>query len=305
MKHSKVLVTLIICIGIITSVFVISKNNTNNTGVIEKKQNQDLLSTVDTSPSVDTDGDGLHDWEETLIGTDPKNPDTDGDGTSDGDEIKQNRDPRKTGPDDKNIIQNITQNKTDIYTENTLTEQVSKDFFNRYILAKQQNKNLTQQEAFSIAQSVIDNLSIPSTVVVYTTKNLIITQDISLSSKKTYAQNLSNAVNKNSPKNSESELIIFTRALQSQKESDLLKLDYIIKGYKGLIQDTLKIPVPQTGVADHLIYLNTLSAIYDDITYMRLIISDPIKAYAGFSNYQKDALRLGIAFENINAYLNK
>lgn len=38
--------------------------------------------------SLDSDGDGLLDDEETGLGTDPFNPDTDGDGLSDGDEVK-------------------------------------------------------------------------------------------------------------------------------------------------------------------------------------------------------------------------
>src|SRR5207247_5691563 len=36
---------------------------------------------------IDSDGDGLPDWVEIMIGTDPFNPDTDGDGLSDGDEV--------------------------------------------------------------------------------------------------------------------------------------------------------------------------------------------------------------------------
>lgn len=49
---------------------------------------------------LDTDGDGLLDWEEALWGTDPKNKDTDRDGTSDGTEVSMHRDPKKAGPRD-------------------------------------------------------------------------------------------------------------------------------------------------------------------------------------------------------------
>jgi outer membrane protein OmpA-like peptidoglycan-associated protein len=50
---------------------------------------------VDAGPGdVDSDGDGLFDKDEAIIGTDPYNPDTDGDGLSDGDEhFKQQTDP--------------------------------------------------------------------------------------------------------------------------------------------------------------------------------------------------------------------
>jgi peroxiredoxin len=43
--------------------------------------------------SGDTDGDGLSDMEEAMIGTNPDDPDTDGDGFKDGAEVDQNTDP--------------------------------------------------------------------------------------------------------------------------------------------------------------------------------------------------------------------
>lgn len=43
--------------------------------------------------SQDTDGDGLTNLQEFLLGTDPRNPDTDGDGVSDGEEVKRGTNP--------------------------------------------------------------------------------------------------------------------------------------------------------------------------------------------------------------------
>ena len=56
------------------------------------------LSTINASSSpseIDSDNDGLPDWEEALYNTDPHNIDTDGDGTPDGEEINEGRDPLK------------------------------------------------------------------------------------------------------------------------------------------------------------------------------------------------------------------
>ena len=50
--------------------------------------------------AVDSDDDGLSDWLEAKLGTDPYNPDTDGDGISDGWEIEHGYDPLSDDRDD-------------------------------------------------------------------------------------------------------------------------------------------------------------------------------------------------------------
>ena len=53
--------------------------------------------------AVDTDGDGLSDDQEVLLGTDPTSADTDGDGVDDGDEIAMGLDPTDADSDDDGI----------------------------------------------------------------------------------------------------------------------------------------------------------------------------------------------------------
>lgn len=53
-----------------------------------------------SNADIDSDGDGLKDWEEEIYGTDIEKSDTDADGTDDKTEIAQSRDPLKPPPDE-------------------------------------------------------------------------------------------------------------------------------------------------------------------------------------------------------------
>lgn len=60
--------------------------------------------TVIESQNIDTDNDGLKDWEEELYKTDPYNPDTDGDGYLDGEEVNSGHNPLIKAPNDKQVF---------------------------------------------------------------------------------------------------------------------------------------------------------------------------------------------------------
>jgi hypothetical protein len=56
---------------------------------------------------IDSDGDGILDWNEAFIGTDPFNPDTDGDGLSDPQEIVRHLDPNDWDSDNDMLIDGV------------------------------------------------------------------------------------------------------------------------------------------------------------------------------------------------------
>jgi predicted outer membrane repeat protein len=68
--------------------------DTDGDGIPDGWEVQHGLDPLDpTDANLDSDGDGLTDYEEYLLGTDPNNWDTDGDGISDGSEVNQGYDP--------------------------------------------------------------------------------------------------------------------------------------------------------------------------------------------------------------------
>lgn len=298
MAHSKVLVTLIICIGIIGSVVIVSNRlQTRDSLVKNQDTTQNLLATLDQTPDSDTDRDGLKDWEESLIGTDPQNPDTDKDNTNDGDEVTEGRDPKKPGPNDKNTAQNLI--STTQTLDETLTDRVARDFFSRYVVAKQQNKDITPAEAASIAEQVVVN--VPSTVQAkqYSPNDIITITDDSESIRLAYAKQMSDILVQNSPKITDNPLEIVARLIKDPTMEDQNKLTLVINSYKTIINKTLSVTVPRRVGPEHLVYLNTLSSIYSTLTEVQQINNDPIRGYVAFSYYSKYLIQLSISFQNL------
>ncbi len=302
MNHSKVLATLIICAAIIGSVFIVLTHGSEKNTQLQPPKTENLIGNIDTSTDIDTDKDGLKDWEEGLISTDPKNPDTDGDGTPDGAEVSASRDPRKAGPNDKITTNSTNETSSTNSEDNTLTGQVSRDFFSQYLLAKKGGVEITPDVALQIAQSVMQNIKTDEvTTKEYAVKDIIMIPDTE-ESKTNYVNTFIGILKKYPPKSNTNELDIILVALESQKESDIQKLDPIILAYKKILAETLKIPVPKSVVPDHMIYLNALYAVHKDISEMREMINDPIRGYIAYAHYQKNVLLLKIGFEGIQSH---
>jgi hypothetical protein len=307
MVHKKLISTTIICLGIIVALSIFVLHNKKNSVVEQPTPIQNLSVITDSISAKDTDGDGLNDWEETIIGTDPKKADTDGDGTSDSIEISLGRDPKKAGPNDKitaSNLQDLTSTTTLTAEESTITAQVSRDFFGRFLLAKKDGVKINEATAGQIAEDVISHVPVELQSKKYTKKDIKIVPE-NENTHSQYAEDLYLNLETKSPKLKKNEIEIISQALESQKESDLKDIDIIINAYKNIISNILKMPVPEKVVPDHIILLNTLSALHTDISEMKYILSDPIRGYIGYQHQQTDALTLKIALENISTYFKE
>ena len=139
-KHKKLILAVILPLGFWAGLFgfwffnsdqqsnanpiILKSSGTNQFGQKSISQLASLAAT-----QIDSDKDGLTDWEESIYGTDSKKSDSDGDGYLDGEEVVSSRDPLKKGPDDlivsspKNKIEEMTatQKFTELAVANYLT----------------------------------------------------------------------------------------------------------------------------------------------------------------------------------------
>lgn len=154
-KASLIILAIIIVSTIVVVYSIFKDKNPQQESVIAKGISvENNLS--NQNADVDSDGDGLLDWEESLWGTDPQRVDSDSDGTNDLEEIDNDRNPLIAGPDDKisnledEILSNIEQSSID---EDSLTNRVALGFAENYFNSRE-GTNLTNEQKNYLVEGI-------------------------------------------------------------------------------------------------------------------------------------------------------
>jgi hypothetical protein len=246
---------------------------------------------------IDSDDDGLKDWEERLWRTDSKNPDTDGDGTSDGNEVATSRDPAVAGPNDstKEVVLSRNRGIKAITEDKSLnvSEAISRAIFSSYLSTKT-NAGASTNEAEALAILLAEKLPKSKN---YTLSDLNISSANTKEAYKLYGNSLATAL-QSGDTSLESELTIFARAVETKDKQELKKLDVVIINLEGIISGALRAPVPVASAQLHLSLVNYFEAVKYDLSGMKLIFDDPTLAFLALNSYQTDTQKL---LENLGA----
>jgi hypothetical protein len=314
-KFVYILISIIsaLCIVYISYIFI-NKNKTNKTAPISTetiKKAQEFI-------SLDTDGDGLKDWEEALWKTDPKNKDTDGDGTNDGEEILLNRDPLKPNinppgqePSDKIDEKIIAAEKKaeEEYSQLTATEMVARQLFSQYIATKKIGGQLTETDKFQIIENSIINLP-QITFKKYTEKDLVISNASDNESLKNYSNSVAEILLTNLRTEIEnidtiitdfSNITDDTKATEQTIEIFKRFTPLILKSQKT-VSSLLKVTVPKALLNEHLNLLNSFEEIYESVDLMQKSATDLVTLIPLINHYEISTQTLG---QNLEILANK
>jgi hypothetical protein len=270
---------------------------------------QNLLAVASSSSigaaasQIDSDNDGLPDWEEALYGTDPKNPDTDGDGTSDGKEVALGRNPLIKGPNDF-LTSKDNPVATSTEKENlTLTDTFARNFFAQYMSLQQTGVKVTADNADQIAGDYLKNATLPSI-----SAKQYVAADLSLTdSDKTHLLNYQTAMSavfaKYWPSSEKTnELTIMQQAFTNNNTNALGGLTPIISAYQNILSSILAIPVPKLAESLHLNILNSLSTYIQTLKMVQLSYTDPLSGLVGLNAYQNNYSNVWVSITNLHMY---
>lgn len=90
----------------------------------------------------------------------------------------------------------------------------------------------------------------------------------------------------------ENEAVILQRALQADDPELLKELEPIREVYEKVIRDAILTPVPEVLVDEHVAFLNAAEAVKTDIMAMQVAFSDPLYTLARMRTYESDATAL-------------
>lgn len=311
MPSKTIIAVIIICAASITAVLLVQRN-TSQVSATQKVAGDVVATNVKPiqPSSTDSDNDGIPDWQEVLIGTNPNKADTDGDGTYDGDEVKSKRNPLKAGPNDKITVTNTIAAGADTSKtvatadgEGTITDKIAKDFMSQYLLAKQGGAQVTSEDALQITQNILSEPQyLQATGVVYTATDIHISTGSDKATVLAYYDAFTNSLKNRASGHTQPELDILTAAVQKNDPNELKKLDPVIADEKSFIRDMLTMTVPADAVQLHLNFLNAASNVLANTEGIRETFTDPVRSFTSLSQFKTHVIDVRTALSNLNAY---
>lgn len=239
---------------------------------------------IKRSLELDSDGDGLKDWEESLHGTDPVNPDTDGDGMGDNDEVKAGRNPLVVGPGEKPDIVG-TGAATTTYAF-TATDRFSQELFMRYLEAKSSGAEIDEELSNAIANELTE-LEYDTAVKPYDVSKLDITADENAASVRIYGNLLGKTLSTPPVDPNEFEFTVLERILAGiRKSSDTELLNQIIGRYDSILETLIKMKVPAGAASIHAEFIQGIQMLRDVAVGVATLDTDPIGAYSKIGQYE-------------------
>lgn len=273
-------------------------------------QNANLASDLTATSSwlnnnIDTDKDGLPDWQEVLYGTDSKKSDTDGDGTSDNEEITLNRDPLKantakkgqeaTDKIDPNIVA-ADQQTTEEYQKLNATEKLARNLLSNVIASQPATGQISTADRDALVVKTIEDIPQKGYVGITTELdlNLIPINQASSQGDLSFYANQYYKETEAFRKIMTQDVSIANDYISNPNEKTKEKMKKITDQYQTIINNLIKIPLPALSGSPSAVYH---LRIINDLEKFILIDNDMI-------NSDKDIIMLFPTIESYDSTLN-
>jgi hypothetical protein len=179
----------------------------------------------------------------------------------------------------------------------TLTGSIGVSFFEQVLSAEAYEGIGRSKE--QIIEDTVTKISTYAADKIFSVSDLTLKSDTSPEAVKTYANLHAEAIIGSGVPGLRHELDILREILNGKTEPGLQELDLISKVYLNTRDQVLLIPVPNTLAKEHLDLINVYNALYNDISAMTKVVSDPMLTFVRMKRYQEDGAALRLAYQNM------
>ena len=307
----KFVIGLSIVVALVLIAVAFSFRNTVGDEAVNNSDNLSAATSTsfETFKQIDTDKDGLPDWQESLYGTDPKKADTDGDGTPDGEEIKAGRDPLKANtapkgqtPNDKmdsKIIAQEERTQAD-YEKLNETQKFSRDFFSNFIASQPADRQMTQDEQNTLISQMMTEIESDSLPDKYLDSDMKLSSDNSYDSILKYKNSIARIMLTQVIPNIGQDMKIFSGSISTDNTKDLNKIDPIIKSYQSASQNIIGLTAPSEVGDDSLSLANNIYKMSQYLSYLKEYNTNIVKSIIGMKGYGEALKSIGDYIKTLN-----
>ncbi len=263
----------------------------------------ELASVRARTQELDTDADGLRDWEEVLWDTDPKNPDSDGDGTKDGDEVGFGRNPQRAAANDYLVAASSSTGPmfTMATSSLTFTERVSREIMGSYLLARQTGTQLSKEDQEKLVDEAVARSAWavePEKVGTSSIQVVAPSQDASVS----YITQVLAILVETVGKNKTDELVLIGKFIQNKDITAKAELDVQLSRIREAAKKMQGLAVPEDALALHVNFINASLAYAHTMEALGNVEHDPMAAAAATGKYEPHYAAIQRAIGDFHTY---
>jgi hypothetical protein len=235
-----------------------------------------LVATTPTKAALDSDGDGVPDWQEVLWRTDPNNPDTDGNGISDAEEIA-------SGTLASSLGSGGLRNPYIAPRALPTTEAVAREFFANYVQAHEQGVLNEQVFEGALSDTLDRHVTITSRTTQYTLADIAISRDKTVAAYQSDLEKILLPVFGIE----EYELITFSRAVEDGEKAALTRLAGNAAVYRDVARRLRALETPEAIALSHLDVVNAFGMITDATAQLAEWQGDPLHALSAVAYFNE------------------
>lgn len=259
----------------------------------QKAQEEFLNTKIQDFAVLDTDEDGLYDWEEALWGTDPKDKDSDNNGADDSEEVEAKK--KELG------IKDIpTENQEDL----TETERISMEMFTVFASLEQRgllDDAAVENMALIFSEKISDPIEISDSSI---KTDFPIVEDSSINAK-LYQENVKKILAEAQNASVGKEMATFATLIGEPVRKNEKALIDISVAYTKMAEDLNKISVPRSISEIHKKIIINSTKVGITIDLLKNYETDPVVATKGFVLYKDISISLEENIYSLLSYFQK